>query len=421
MRVLLLTPAAPAPTHVNGGATRLHRIYRRLIELGDEVTVVTVFTQEQSASIERLRDEGFTIEAHVRPRNRALELVSALMRRPRLLGGLFSRSAKELVASVFWVDLAPTVRRVIAEDDFDVIAIESSFAAFWRDCLASELPVVLVTHEVESVHLLEKARRERGPRATIRRIDARRVERAERRWTPRFDQVIVMSDVEGRLLESIVGPERMPPVSTVGNGADLDLMAAVDDDPGERLVLFTGTMTYPPNVSGVEWLAREVWPYVLAAEPRARLVIAGSSPGRETRELGQLERVAVEADPADMRVWFSRASVCTLPMLEGGGTRLKLIDAFAARRAVVSTVNGAAGIECVAGHDLLIDDTPQGFAAAVVRLLGDDVLRAEVGAHGRELAQRLYSWDTLGEQMHAALEAAVIAQAADRVACVSNV
>jgi len=127
-------------------------------------------------------------------------------------------------------------------------------------------------------------------------------------------------------------------------------------------------------------------------------------PHRSTRALDGLPGISMHADVPDMQPWFASASVCTLPMLEGGGTRLKLADAFAASRAVVSTTNGATGLECRNGHDLLIADSAEDFARAIVRLLRDSEQRARLGRNGRALVERLYDWNSLGVELAKCLQ-----------------
>ncbi|MFT4049397.1 MAG: glycosyltransferase family 4 protein [Solirubrobacterales bacterium] len=412
MRVLLITPAAPSKAHVNGGATRMHRLYRRLLERGDEVTVAAVFTADEAGGVEALREEGFAVEPYVRPRGRGREILRALIRRPGLLRLAWRMPAKELISAVFWVDLAPLVHALLNDRAFDVVVIESSFAAWWRADFETDLPVVLVTHEVESVQQMAKATRVGGPAGLARYVNGARIRRSEARWTPEFDGVVVMSESERLILEQVVGKARLPQTFVVGNGADLSAMESVDSDPGAARVLFTGTMAYPPNAVGAQWLAREVWPSVLAARPDAVLEIVGAAPSRATLALGDLTGISVHADVPDMREWFSRASVCTLPMIEGGGTRLKLADAFAARRAVVSTTNGATGIDCSDGREVLIADSAEDFARAIVRLLDDSELRARLAGRGRTLAERLYDWDVLGDQLAGALQSVIAAQSA---------
>lgn len=382
----------------------MHRLYRRLVDLGNEVTVAAVFTETERPFLDHLRGQGFNVVPHIRPSSRLLETWWALLRRPSLLRGLSKLSVKELISSIFWIDLRPLVRDELAKGEYDVVVIESSFAAFWRADIETDLPVVLVSHEIESVHLLAKAARIGGVGGFARYVNASRVRRSEQEWSPQFDGLVVMSEDEIRLLESVVGQGKLPRTYVVGNGSDMAAFSEVKPDPQQLRVLFTGTMAYPPNAVGAQWLAREVWPQVLAEVPDATLEIVGSMPSRATRALDALDSVSVHADVPDIRPWFERASVCTLPMLEGGGTRLKLADAFAASRPVVSTTNGATGIDCRPGRDLLVADSATDFARSIVRLLRDQELRDHLGRNGRGVAERLYDWNRLGEGLERSLQ-----------------
>jgi glycosyltransferase involved in cell wall biosynthesis len=211
-----------------------------------------------------------------------------------------------------------------------------------------------------------------------------------------------MSDNEIEILRGIVG-DGLPKAYAVGNGADTDDLADIGPDPDEHRVLFTGTLAFGPNASAVQWLAREVWPLVLREIPEAQLDIVGRIPSPATLALDELPSVTVHADVPAVKPFIEQASVCTLPMLEGGGTRLKLTEAFAAARPVVATTNGATGIDGIDGEHLLIGDTPQEFADAIVRLLRDPALRLELGTNARKLAQEKYSWSALGDKFSEAL------------------
>lgn len=404
MRVLLITPTAPSATHVNGGATRIHRLYRGLLARGHEVTVIAPFTPGEQANIEKLESEGFDLQPQLRPTSRVSEAASALLRRPALLRTMARESTKQSIAAIFWVDLLPQVRSALASGEHDVVVIEQSFAAGWRADLETDLPVVLVTQEVESPHLLAKGARLGGLGGFMRYLNGARTRRAEKYWTPLFDGVIVMSAAEAQTLEQIVGATRLPLVQVVGNGTDIDRFDDLAPDPGERGVLFTGTLAYPPNTVGAAWLAHRVWPLVLRQVPDAKLAIVGACPPRSVRALDSLPGVSLHADVPDMRPWFEAASVCVLPMLEGGGTRLKLLDAFAARRAVVATTNGATGIDCENGRELLVADSPEDFAHAIVRLLADEKLRALLASRGNQLARTKYDWRVLSGDLEFALE-----------------
>lgn len=396
MRILLLTPDPPAITGANGGATRQLQLYRRLIELGHEVTVVAPFVQTKGDLVGELEQQGFTVRPYLRPKSRVVEVLGAVARRPALLLAPFRLSIQSFVAAVYWTRLKRISLDTFAESDFDIVCIEQEFAASWIDTIAPGVPRVIVVQQVESAYRRDRSQRLAGPRRWLARIDATRAERYERRWIPAFDLVVCMTQVELDRLRKIVGD--LPPATVLPNGADVRALAAVGPDPGQDRVLFTGTLAFEPNAVAAKWLAREVWPRVIEERPQARLEIVGRSPGDDVLALGAANNVTVHADVPDIRMHFERASICTLPMLEGGGTRLKLAEAFAARRAVVSTTNGVEGIDVEAGKEALVSDDPREFAAAIVYLLRDLQARQAVADRGHKFAVENFDWSELGER-----------------------
>lgn len=405
MRILVLTPDAPAPIHINGGATRQNRLYKRLIELGHSVTVVAVMPPHVDDFDQQLREEGFDLRPMYRSRSRLRETASALLRRPSLLLQIFTAPVEDLIGAVYWVDLRAIAEQALADGPYDVVCVEEMRAAQWIDGLEFDAPLVLTHHEVKSVQFLEKGARIGGLRGLLWRENARRTLRSERRWIPKFDTIVTMSDTETGNLREIV-PE-LPATFAIGNGADIEAFAAIEREPAEPNVFFTGTMEFPPNAVAAQWLARKVWPAVLEAEPKAQLLIVGRRPSESTRALSDLPGVEMTADVPEILPWFERAAVFALPMLEGGGTRLKLAEAMAAGRPIVSTTNGASGVDVSDGVELLIADTPEEFAAEIVRLLRDPELRVRMGAAGRTKACAKYDWQKLGDEFAAVLEQTV--------------
>jgi glycosyltransferase involved in cell wall biosynthesis len=403
MRVLLLTSDAPAPRHVNGGTTRQYKIFGRLLELGHEVTVVGVFPPSDDPYVETLREQGFQVIALERPKSRAREVISAILRRPLILIGLATKTVNEIICSVYWVDLRDMARKALAASEFDALVVIHAYAAWWINDLETAVPSVIEVQELESPQHFANAERASGLSGWIRGVAARRSQRSERRMLPLYDQVVTMSNDEADALKTIVGP-KLPPVEAIGNGADTSALAEIGPDPGDKIVLFTGTMTFPPNVNAAAWLAAEVWPKVLAQEPDARLKIVGRTPPPSVLALDGRNRTEVTADVPDMKPYLAEADICLLPMHEGGGTRLKLAEAMAAGRAIVSTTNGATGVDVTNGEELLIADEAKEFADAIVKLLGDREVRAQLGARGRAKSIAQYDWRSLGDDYEAMLK-----------------
>jgi glycosyltransferase involved in cell wall biosynthesis len=173
---------------------------------------------------------------------------------------------------------------------------------------------------------------------------------------------------------------------------------------GEPRVLFTGTLSYPPNSGGIRWFADEVWPAVLRELPDARLEVVGRGPTPEVLTLDGRPGITVVGPVPLMDPYFAHAHVVVVPILTGAGIRVKIVEAMANGRAIVSTSLGWEGLPDVhPDEDLLVADEPSRFAQEVVRLLRDPQLRAQLAARARALAVRAYDWRGLGDRQEALL------------------
>ncbi|MGH2872768.1 MAG: glycosyltransferase family 4 protein, partial [Solirubrobacteraceae bacterium] len=146
-----------------------------------------------------------------------------------------------------------------------------------------------------------------------------------------------------------------------------------------------------PNVDGVLYFLREIWPRIVAVRSDARFVIIGADPAPAIRAHAG-PGVTIVGPVDDLRPHMSAAAVVVVPLRLGSGTRLKILEAWAMARPVVSTALGAKGLDCVPGRHLLIADDPSEFAGSVLRVLSEPGLADELGRAGRALVSERYSW-----------------------------
>ncbi len=186
----------------------------------------------------------------------------------------------------------------------------------------------------------------------------------------------------------------------VPNAVDLRFFAPSPEYPASdgRTVLFFGTFNYFPNLDGVLFFLRETWPRLAASHPGAHLKIIGADPPAEVRAF-QGPRVELAGLVPDVRPHIAQAAATIVPLRIGGGTRLKILEAMAMGKPIVSTRIGAEGIEATDEHELLLADEPGAFAVAVGRLLDDGALAGRLGAAARALAEQRYSWDAAGRNL----------------------
>ena len=209
-----------------------------------------------------------------------------------------------------------------------------------------------------------------------------------------------MRDCEGMLQWRGV-----PACVVIPNGVDTTYFVSgeQDDNQPSNTVLFTGTMNYSPNTEAMLYFVDEIWPLIQERMPAALLQIVGHSPPPEIVKLARLPNVAVLGSVPDVRPYLAAAQVVVAPLRIGGGTRLKILEAMAMARAVVSTSLACEGLDVQHGRHLLVADTPLTFAESVCELLSNASRRAAMGKEGRQLVQESYDWQSLGLRMEDAL------------------
>ena len=193
-------------------------------------------------------------------------------------------------------------------------------------------------------------------------------------------------------------------IEVVPNGVDIELFQNSLSDEIPCQIIFTGVMNYYPNIDAVLSFARHCWPLIKAEIPQATWKIVGGAPAREVRKLAELPGVTVTGPVPDMRPYLAASAVAIAPLQIGSGTRLKILEAFAMRKAVVSTSIGCEGLAVVPGKHLFIADLPAEFAQAVVNLLTNQEMRTTLGNAGRALVEEKYSWEHCGTQLLRVLE-----------------
>ena len=402
LRILHLTVELPY-SGGPGGSTRQLHLLRRLAELGHEPVVVAPVAEgaeELDRARESLAGTGVDLRPVTRPAPAWRELARAFRRRPALVPGALGQPWYAWQFAVFREWVAPCVAELAGELRFDVAEVEHDDIAGWAGIVPSGIPKVLTAHNVTWRLWASRGEAARAPRSALLRMESLRHRRYERRHLRTYDAVIAMSAVDREELLRL-GAQR---VEVVPNGAAVDELVPAPDFPDPPTLVFTGSMDHPPNPEGVLWFADEVWPRVRERVPGAVLRVVGRGPQEPLAPLSGRPGVELTGPVPSVAPELARATAVTAPLLSGGGTRLKIVEAMAAGRAVVATSVGAEGLEAEPGVHLLVEDEPERFADAAVRLLTDPGLRARLAGAGRELVERRYDWRALGDELAYVLE-----------------
>lgn len=292
------------------------------------------------------------------------------------------------------------LRQALTEERPALVHLDSLVLHRWLPELPA-VPQVCTHHNIESDVLRLRAERT-SPRLLARYIrhQAALVAAVERRSAAGFEANVMMSDQDAERLRGLAPRAR---TIVVPNGVDTTFFVPDTSHPAVHgRVAFLGPTYLFPNRDGMDYLLAQMWPAIRAAYPSATLRLIGKTPATDQARYDAVPGVACLGRVPDIRPHLTEAECCVVPLRVGGGTRLKILDAWAMGKAVVSTALGCEGLEAVDGENILIRDDPGAFAAAVVQVLTDSGLRRKLECSARETAERRYSWSMIGETLRAA-------------------
>jgi sugar transferase (PEP-CTERM/EpsH1 system associated) len=307
---------------------------------------------------------------------------------------------------------AAHVRRLLRDGGFD--AVVADFLPPVVNLPASlPVPSVLFTHNVEAEIWRRHAENAANPvsRALMTQ-QWKRMLRFERDALARFDLVLAVSDADRQTFGRLYPGALRNPIHVVQTGVDTKYFMP-QPAPGRRAhLVFTGSMDWLPNEDAMLYFVRDILPRIRQIEPDTTLSIIGRAPTPAVRRLAEQPGIEVTGRVDDVRAHVAAGEVYIVPLRIGGGTRLKIFEAMAMAKAVVSTTVGAEGLPVTNGRDIVIADEPVRFAQAVVHMIRDVEARRRVEAAARQIVVEKYDWTAVAQDFEDALAVAHAAHGA---------
>jgi glycosyltransferase involved in cell wall biosynthesis len=307
-------------------------------------------------------------------------------------------------------EMAARVKELISKSSIDLVVCDFLEMA-WCAEMIDKVPKVLFEHNVESMiwkrhyqfadSLLKKA---------YLWYEKKRMARFERRACSQFDLVLTVSDSDGDLLAREFGVQRS---LTVPTGVDSEYFRPQAGEAAGRLVL-SGSMDWLPNIDAFWWFYREIYPQIREAIPEVTLTVVGRRPPGEIVGVGRRDpSVEVTGTVEDVRPHVAAGVLFLVPLRIGGGTRIKIYEAMAMSKCVVSTSVGAEGLPLTADETVVLADSAPEFAKKVIDLLRDDCERNRIAATGRRLVNERFGWRQAAATLHQGLTALMASGARD--------
>lgn len=387
MRILWILPYLPWPA-TSGGKTRQYNLLKTLSSRGNRITLLIQSKTDMDGATRQ------TLEQLV-------ERVIVVPRRPlrhpiTILGGLFSPYPLLTVIN----GMAPKSRKVflaLLNENWDIIQVEHSYAAqpYLAPLRKRNLDFVLTEHNLESS--LGGATYGRFPRwaAPFVRFDQWRCRRWEAKVFRQAQCIVAVTAEDGSAMRRLTDT----PVRIVVNGVDTGAFSSVSPTPETKRVLFVGNYEYPPNVAAVEWLLNDIAPLVWRQQPEARFSIAGYALPADWPVRWPDPRIEWRGFVADLQQLQRQCAAFIAPLRDGGGSKLKVLEALAAALPLVSTTQGVSGLDLEPGTSFLGGETPAALAHSLLQVLTHPQQAAVLGQAGRAYVRQYHDWQVVADQL----------------------
>ena len=395
MKIAMLTPYLPYPPDT-GGKIRSYYLLKALSSK-HEVDLISVYYEREPEGVEQVR--------------RICSSVSLFrLSRPWTRSDRLKRIMAPMPLSVdhfYMPEAAIEVNKVLERGNYNLIYVDELCMTSYTTGI-DDIPQILGRQKIDYVHYQEvAAARGWGRQKLLDLLECHKLKHYERKTLNEnyYARCIVCSERDKETL-LVLNPTLR--IVVIPNGADTAYFRP-QPPPADNAptLIFTGTMFYYPNIDAVLYFFDRIYPHIVAGVPDVRVLIVGHNPAPEIKGLERFSNVRVTGYVPDIRPYIAQSTAMIVPLRLGGGTRLKILEAMAMERPVISTSIGAEGLAVQAGEGIMIADDPLNFASKTVELLQSPELRHRIVARARRLVENSYSWDVLGKRFLEACQEAV--------------
>lgn len=294
------------------------------------------------------------------------------------------------------------IREYIARDRIDVIVCDFLEMAINMMDIRG-VPKVLFQHNVETEIWRRHFEVAGNPlKKAYLYVDFQKFYNFEKLACSKFDDVLVVSESDGDLLQKTYGVRHTTLIPT---GVDIEYFHPQEDRVQPANIVFVGSMDWLPNQDAVKFFVDDIYPLVKSCHPEAKLYLVGRRPPDVIKALEKIDNsITVTGTVDDIRPFVDQAQVYVVPIRIGGGTRIKIFEAMAQKKAIVSTTVGAEGLPVSDNREIIIKDKPREFAEAVCQLIDDAKLNEKISRGGYRLVTGKYSWEKIAVNFSEALE-----------------
>ncbi len=389
MKILFVAPRLPLPANT-GAKIRTFNLLKAAASEA-KVTLLSFYFEEAEKSVETIKNLG--IEVHLVKGEDKINPWSIFSKNPISIQKYCSKKMRRALGEL------------VRSGNFDLIHFDHLHMGQYREYI-NGLPCILDEHNVESIILKRCSAIEPGlAKRIVFQSQAKKMGRFEGRIIKKFSKCLTVSEKDRDAL-SHLSDYPANNIEVISNGVDTDYFnfnnSHFREQPLDDTLVFTGSMDWLPNSDAVEYFCNKILPLIWKVKTDVKFCVVGKNPSKRIANLSKRDkRIIVTGEVDDVRTYMAGAKVFVAPIRIGGGTRLKILEAMAMRKAVVSTTVGAEGIAYTKDHDIILKDSPKEFADYVLMLLENSEKRNSLGEAGRKLVCEKYDWKIIAEKLNA--------------------
>ena len=403
MRILFLTQILPYPPNA-GPRVKTWHVLRHLAQQGHQITLLTFIREEEKEFVPRVAEI-------------CEKVITVPIKRSRIKdAGYFIQSlfgaTPFLIRRDNLANMRAALREVVSRQPFDIIhADQVSMAQFaWlakQQILNEQISspeektpaLIFDAHNATWTILQRMQQQVPWLLRPLVKHETSSLQRYEGWLIQNFDHTLAVTTIDrDALLSADSSADNLQnQISVIPIAVDTKEIAPLPFNQQANQIVTLGTLHYPPNADGIRWFMREVYPLVIEKNPAATLTVIGKNPPPDFQQIAQQfpGRITISGYVPDLLPYLEQAAVLVVPVLAGGGMRVRILEAFSRRLAVVTTTIGLEGIDAKKGEQVLVGDTPIQFAEAVNSLLADAALRKKIAFGGRLLVEEKYDWQVV--------------------------
>ena len=391
MRILQLTPSLPYPPD-GGGKMGIFNLTKYLSSRGHKITLLSIVANQVE-----------NIQADIQGLKKWCEVKVVYKNTRTKLWGLFLNLFSEIpypISKYHSSKVKHAIKKILSNGRFDLVHIDSLHMAYYGEFIKHEfkLPLVLREHNVQTTIMERYYQRQGNPLIKLYAyLQWKKMYRYEAKICEIFDKCLMITREDKKRIETM-NPSGNTCVIPAGVDTSYFYPLKIEEEPGS--LVFVADLSWLPNVDGVLWFYNQVWPRIKKTFLPVKFYVVGRRPLEKIRKLSKKDQnIVVTGFVKDIRPYMARCSVYIVPLRIGGGMRLKILDAMAMERPVVSTSVGVEGIMVTDRENIVIADSEADFAERVIELLKERNLRRRIAQGGKRLIEQKYRWESIIETL----------------------